>query len=313
MALLRQLLYKRRGWVIFTLSISMVSILISFWWNSELSVIINAIQEHEVISNRTVLLVTTILISSVVAYALGIVSGWTCETLTHDLRMGYARHCVSLPINEIENINAGEHLSKLQNENADVSGYLRSNLVPITDDCVRFIATFAWMLWLNPKLTLLSHVPIIFIMWYTIYSSKIIGSIVQQSQQVNAQMNGYMDTLISLFPILRVFSAFPLIRSKYGNVLKHWEAVSVQEERTRAKLMSLSALLTSLPLLLLFLIGGSQVIRGELSLGTLYIFINLSGNVSGVWMNMPGRVAAFRRFAANKQRVQPSVRIEAQE
>lgn len=311
MALLRQLLHKRNGWVILSISISIVSIVTSLWWNFQLSLIINAISNHIPVSNRTVLMVAAILIHSAVAYTWAIVSGWTCETLTHDLRMGYAKQCASLPINEIEKINAGEHLSKLQNEIADISGYFRGNLFPIIDDCVRFLATFSWMLWMNPQLTIMVHLPMIFIMGYTIFSSKIIGRLVLQSQQANAQMNGYIDNLVSLFPILRIFSGFPLIRSNYGSALKHWEALSIQEERTRAKLMSLSALLSSLPLLLLFLIGGAQVIGGELSLGTLYIYINLSGNVSSVWMNMPGRVAAFRRFTANMERIQPSVKIEA--
>lgn len=50
---------------------------------------------------------------------------------------------------------------------------------------------------------------------------------------------------------------------------------------------------------------GIEVIRGTLSVGSLYAFINLSGNVSGAMMNMPGRIASFRRFAVNLKRVEP--------
>lgn len=73
--------------------------------------------------------------------------------------------------------------------------------------------------------------------------------------------------------------------------------------------MSLSALLSSTPLLLLLLIGGAQVINGTATVGTIYVFINLSGNVSGIMMNMPGRIAMFRRFSADLKRMEPFVSI----
>ncbi|MDO8685535.1 MAG: ABC transporter transmembrane domain-containing protein [Clostridiales bacterium] len=310
MTLFRRMLHKRIGLVILTINISVLTIVASLWWNSQLSSIINSIDGSVFISNQTIVTVAaTILICSGVTYVLSILSGWTCETLTHDLRMGYARNFTMLPITEIENINAGEHISKLQNEISDVSGYLCGNLFPIVDDCIRFVATFSWMLWLNPKLTILAHLPVVLIMWYTVYSSKVIGDAVQQSQHANVQMGGFIDTLVSVFPIIRIFNASPLICSKYGEVLKQWEASSIKEERTRARLMSFSALLSCIPLLLLFLIGGSLVINEKMTLGTLYIFINLSGNVSGVMMNIPGRLAAFRRFWVNMKRLQPSVLI----
>ena len=238
-------------------------------------------------------------------------SGWTCETLAHDLRMGYAKHFTTLSITEIENLNAGEQLSRLQNEIGDISGFLRTNLFTIVDDLIRFIGTFSWMLWINPKLTLLANVPSVIIIFYTAYSSKVIGKATQRSQQANAQMNGFADTLITIFPIMRLFDANFLIQKRYNAALEQWEIAGISEERTRARLLSLSAMLSCFPLLLLFLIGGTQVIHGSATIGTLYVFINLSGNVSGVMMNMPGRIAMFRRFSANMKRIEPFVAIEA--
>lgn len=72
----------------------------------------------------------------------------------------------------------------------------------------------------------------------------------------------------------------------------------------------INRLFSYIPLLILLLIGGNQIIQGTTTIGTLYIFINLSGNVSGVMMNMPNRIAGFRRFVANMQRLEPSVLIE---
>jgi ABC-type bacteriocin/lantibiotic exporter with double-glycine peptidase domain len=165
------------------------------------------------------------------------------------------------------------------------------------------------MLWLNTKLTLLANVPTIVIILYTFYSSKVIDKAVQRSQQANVQMNGFADTLITIFPIMKLFDANRLIREKYNAALEQWESASISAESKRAKLMSPSGLLSCIPLLLLFLIGGTQVINGSTTIGTLYFFINLSGNVSGVMMNMPGRIAMFRKFSADMKRIEPFVSI----
>jgi len=311
MNLLKKLLYKRTGFAVLTTGISILAVVASLWWNAQLSTIINTINTHNFVSMKTIVTaVITIFTNMELAYLLSMCSGWTCETLAHDLRMGYARHFTALPLNEIENLNAGEQLSRLQNEIGDVSGFLCANLFTIADDLIRFIVTFSWMLWLNPKLTLLANAPTVIIIWYTIYTSKVIGKATQRSQQANAQMSGFADTLITIFPIMRLFDANLLIQEKYNTALEEWEKASISQERKRAKLMSLSALLSCIPLLLLFLIGGSQVIHGSTNIGTLYVFINLSGNVSGVMMNMPGRIAMFRRYSANMKRIEPFVSIE---
>lgn len=310
MGLLRKLLYKHIGLTILTVCISIFSIVISLWWNMQLSEIINIINTNNSIPVKTIIIsIIAIVINMGITYCLNMCSGWTSETLVHDLRMGYAKHFTALPISEIENLNAGEQLSRLQNEISDVSGFLRNNLFGIVDDFIKFTGTFSWMLWLNPKLTLLANGPTVIIIWYTVYSSKIIGKATQKSQQANAQMNSFTDTFITIFPVIKLFDAYLLIQEKYNVALKQWESAGITEESGRARLMSLSALLSCIPLLLLLLIGGKQVINGSTTIGILYVFINLTGNVSGVMMNMPGRIAVFRRFAANMKRIEPFVSV----
>ncbi|NLO39136.1 MAG: ABC transporter ATP-binding protein [Ruminiclostridium sp.] len=158
MSLLKKLLIKRIGLVTLTVIISISAIVVSLWWNSQLSAIINMISTNILVPTRTVIIAAmTILISMGMAYLLNICSGWTCETLAHDLRMGSAKHLTGLPITEIENLNAGEQLSRLQNEIGEVSRFLRDNLFAFVDDLVKFIGTFSWMLWLNPRLTLVTQ------------------------------------------------------------------------------------------------------------------------------------------------------------
>ena len=100
--------------------------------------------------------------------------------------------------------------------------------------------------------------------------------------------------------ILLIIACFA---AKFVKSLVHKLLKAVNAEKVKARLMSLSGILSCLPLALLLLVGGTLVVKGSLSLGMLYVFINLSGNVSGVMMNLPSHLAAFRRFQGNLERV----------
>jgi len=311
-ALLKEMAKKRSGLVAVAIGGRIILTSLSLWWNNQLSSIINDINaDAPMQQSKIAAALATILLSAVVAYIGGVCLAWTSETMAHDLRMGYANHFATLHIGEIEKLNAREQVSKLQNETEDALNYIRGNLFAIADDVVRFVGTSVWLMRINPTLTLLANMPVVFLMWYTAYSSGTMEKTARQTGQENANLNGLADTLIAVFPIMRLFDASALIQGKYNAALGRWESAGIKEDRKRAILMSLSGFLSLAPLMLLFLIGGTQVFQGTLTLGTLYIFVNLSGNISGVMMNLPGTIAGFRRFAANMERLRPTVKLTA--
>ena len=306
MALLIKLMHKRFIPVIMSISASILALFVSLWWNRQLSGIVYKINSGiDIPAASLAAAVVAMLLSVVSSYAMSLCSAWACEYMAHDLRMGFARYFTTLSLAEIEKVNVGEQMSKLQNEISEVAGFLNANMFTFISDLIRFTGTFAWLLWLNPKLTLIAFIPTVFQMWYTVYTSRAISEAAQQSQHANGRLNGFAESLVAVFPVMKMFDAVQLVRSKYDAVLEEWERAAVRQERRRAALMSPSGLMSCIPLLLLLAVGGMQVVSGELSTGGLFVFINLSGNVSGVMMNMPGRIASFRRFAVNMERIEP--------
>jgi len=112
------------------------------WWNSELAAIINDVVAGMKPSGETVVKVIFIMAALMLSvYIKSLSAGYACEYLSHDLRMGYAKYFSSLPFLEVEKLNAGEQLSKLQNEISGVSNYFNSNLYQLFDDSIKFIFT----------------------------------------------------------------------------------------------------------------------------------------------------------------------------
>lgn len=310
MFLLVKMIKKRWFLALAAICASAFLVAVMLWWNAQLSGIINTISEGNILPINTIVMAILIMFAMCAAnFMKTYISGFACEIMTHDLRMGYARHFSTLPLSEIERLNAGEQLSKLQNEIAEVSNYINGNLFQLINGGITFFATITWLLFINTRLTLSVNLPVIIIMVYVFYSSKIISNAAQRSQQARGQMNRYVDTLLTLFPVIRLYDAAPMMVANYNKEVGEWKNQTVRAERIRARLMSLSGLLSSVPLMLIFFVGGNMVINDILTFGTLYVFLNLSGNVSGVMMNMPGAIASFRQFSVNMKRLAPMISL----
>ncbi len=305
---LSKMLHKRKISLFLTIMVSVLTATLSLWWNAQLSQIINQVSVGILPPDKMILwALFTMFMIGVFNYIKTYCSKSTCEKMAHDLRMGYAHYFLLLSVEEAEKIITGEQLSKLQNEINAVSTYLNMNLFQLFDDGVRFLTTLIWLSSIHLTLTLAPNLPVVFIIIYILWSSKIIGIATESSQEAKGVMNQFSDTLLTMFPIIRLYQVTPMIQKEYKNAVNTWEKQTIRAERTRARLMSLSGALSLLPLILLFLVGGHMVISGTLTIGTLYICLNLSGNVSGVMKNMPSFIASFQQFSINMKRLSPYI------
>ena len=237
-------------------------------------------------------------------------ASYTCELFAHEMRMGYARYYLWVDGRMLAGCNAGEEQSAMQNELRDVSAYLNESLFSIMKQFVAFAATAAFLVVKSPRLALLSTLPAVPLMLYCFVSGRAIKTYTARCMECQKRINGLTDVLLSLFPVIQVYGAQRLVMERAQERLAEWGRASVRKERIAARLMSLSGLLSFVPLLCLLGFGGGMVIAGEISTGTFYLFVNLSGNVSGFLQNMPGVYAGFRQFGASMGRLERKMVFE---
>ena len=229
---------------------------------------------------------------------------YICEIFAHELRMGYARSYLQSNLQKLSKLNVGEEQSAMQNELKDVSDYLNENFFSIMKQFGMFVITVVFLICQNVKLAVLSILPVVPLIIYCSFSSKIIKNYTAQCQNSKKKINGLADMILELFPVIQVYGAYKLVKAAMMENLSEWENANVRKEKVSARLMSLSGVLSFVPFLSLLGFGGAMVIHGEISIGIFYIFINLSGNVSGFLQNMPGIYANFRQFTASVGRLE---------
>lgn len=296
----------RKQMITFLLAIicSVGSIAVTIIWNKELAAMINILQSGSGgWADRILICIVLVFVGGMCQGGMVLFSSYAGETAIHELRMHMADAVLKKGYLEGRAQNSGEQLSVQINEMEEVKQYVSENLFVLFSDVINFIFTVIFLVSQNCKLTLLCNIPVLLLLIYTSLSSKVIYTYTVREQEELKKMNGLSATVISLFPILRIYKAEELMNEKYSENIDSWKIAIVSQEKVKARLMSVSGMISCLPLLLLLAIGGTMIVRGSFSIGMLYVFINLSGNVSGVMANMPGHLANYRRFKGNLDRV----------
>lgn len=237
-------------------------------------------------------------------------ASYTCEIFVHEMRIGYARHYLRSDVRTLAKLNVGEEQSAMQNELKEISVYFNENLFAIMKQFVSFAFAVVFLFYQNVKLAFLSVLPVLPLIVYCFCSSKIIKTYSEQCYESKKRINGLAAIMLELFPIILVYDAYRLMDRTVEERMTEWENSSVRRERITAKLMSLSGVLSFVPLLCLLGFGGYMVINDEISIGTFYLFLNLSGNVSGFLQNMPSIYAGFRRFCASVNSLEEKLVLE---
>ncbi|HKM34843.1 MAG TPA: ABC transporter transmembrane domain-containing protein [Lachnospiraceae bacterium] len=294
------LLRSQIGLVFLTICISILAVTASFAWNMRIAELIDLICEGnqptvDIVLKMCIYIVLVVLTEGAFTF----ISGYTSEKMSEELRVSFALSIQNKKSTELAEMNAGSQVSKLLNEVNEISEYLTENLFPLLNNFIKCVVTFIWLLKLNATVTCIANLPVLIILIYAFFTSRILGSLALQSQKARQETNRIADTILELFPVMKLYNAENVMLSSYVDVTNKWVAVSSNEEKRRSLLMSLSAILSCIPTHMLVLVGGRMVLLGEMKMGILYLFISMSANVTGFLMNMPGFVGTFRRFCSN--------------
>lgn len=319
MKILKRLIKMHKLLFTVTFLFTFFAIVLNLCWNKFLADILNIFGDVTAVNfeNRTSTFFAALPVGVFIVfshtlceYLSSYLASYTCEMFAHEMRIGYARYYLQSDIRVLSGLNVGEEQSAMQNELKDISGYLNENLFLLFKQFGTFAVTIVFLLCQNVKLTLIYILPVIPLIVYCSLSSKSIKNYTGRCQDSRKKINGLADMILELFPTIQVYGAYKLVNDAMLERFSECEKLNVKKERVTAALMSLSGVLSFVPLLILLGFGGAMVISGNISLGIFYIFINLSGNVSGFLQNMPGIYANFRRFSASVDRLEEKLVLD---
>ena len=166
----------------------------------------------------------------------------------------------------------GQLMSRVTSDVDLMRGFLAWGFPQLISIVAMFIGVFAITLSMSWRLTLLalSTAPILFLITYRF--AKKIRPVFTESQQRLGVINAVIQENITGIKVVKAFAKEDLEEHKFMQKSKDYLNNNVRAARFRAQYIPLMELIAGIGTVFILLYGGSQVISGEITIGTLVAF-----------------------------------------
>jgi ABC-type multidrug transport system fused ATPase/permease subunit len=184
----------------------------------------------------------------------------------------------------------GDVVTRLTDDIAEfpkIAWFACSGIFRAVESSSKLIFCLAAMLMMSWKLTLLSIVPLPVMMWIFYGLRHKMRYYMEASQQSVSKTNNLLEAAFSGVRIVKAFSAEDAQERKLAAILRERIGVLLGLVKLQVVMFSLDTFASRLGQMVVIAYGGFLVIRGELSIGTIFAFYVYLDMLTGPMMDVP--------------------------
>ncbi len=271
------------------------------------SILDNAIPDRD--AGLLHLLVAGIVGLTVVSSLIGVLQSWLStrvgQSIMVDLRNHLYHHLQRQSLGFYTAERAGEIVSRVNNDVGAVQHVATSTVVSIASSFLTLVATLIVIFSLNPWLALLAIAIVPSFYLPTRIVGRIRHRLSRQTQEQYAEMVAFMEERLNLGGMLlaKIFGQVAADAEHFSERSRGVADLNVKQAMAGRWFFMCLAVFSVAGPALIYLYGGHQAIRGELSIGTIIAFVayltNLYrpvGQMANVYVDLQGALAVFERI-----------------
>ena len=249
----------------------------------------------DVIARGQVGLLPTLLIAilviglgrSVFAYFKEVTFDTISSKIASKLRKRLFVHIQGLSTSFFDENNTGELMSRVKDDVDRIWAALGYVSMLVIEVVIHTAIALFFMYRLSPSLAIIPTIVLPIVAGLAILMERKLGKIYEKISEQNAQLNTVAQENLSGVRTVKSFAREKFEINKFLSHNKQYYELNMKQSKVFIKLYPYFQLITKLLPMVVILFGGRQVIRGEISLGTLGAFTEYSMNI--VWpMEMLG-------------------------
>jgi ABC-type multidrug transport system fused ATPase/permease subunit len=201
-----------------------------------------------------------------------IVAGRVSLAVEFDLRQRFYAHLQRLELGFFDGQQTGQLMSRATVDLQSIRFFLGYGLIFITQNLLTIVLASAVMFALEPWLALVALAPAPLVVYTASRYNRVSRPAVQEVQQRLAELTAEAEENVSGIRIVKAFAREEHQLHRFRRAVARVFDQSIYSTRLQAFFSPLLGLLPQLGIALVLLIGGRQVIAGELSLGAFTAF-----------------------------------------
>lgn len=199
--------------------------------------------------------------------------------------------------------HSGEIVSRMSSDMVLMDQLLKSDALQFTVQTLTAVLAALYMLTHSWFLTLVSIAPTPFLLLMSNKLTKPLGPLSSAAQADLASASVLAQETVAGAEVSHALSMSGVLSVRYENRLASWKNHALQSCRQVSKLYSSGTVLSMLPFIIIFSVGGFMVLSGRLQAGMLITFIQLINYLAFPLQEMPRLMGQIRSEAAAAGRV----------
>ncbi|HWO16508.1 MAG TPA: ABC transporter ATP-binding protein [Solirubrobacterales bacterium] len=201
-----------------------------------------------------------------------VVAGRVSLAVEFDLRERFYAHLQRLELGFFDSQQTGQLMSRATVDLQSIRFFLGYGLIFITQNLLTIVLATAVMIAIEPWLALLALAPAPFVVYTASRYNRVSRPALQEVQQRLAELTAEAEENVSGIRIVKAFAREEHQLHRFRRAVSRVFDQSIYSTKLQAFFSPLIGLLPQLGIALVLLIGGRQVIAGNLSLGSFTAF-----------------------------------------
>src|SRR6266513_953556 len=225
------------------------------------------------------------------------------QHLSHELREDVFRHLQSLSLKYFDKRQTGALIGRVTRDTQSLEDVLVESIQMFFSNILLFFGIGAVLLWMNWKLTLLVFIPAPFVMVLTkVFWPRIMNGW-RRAWHLHSRLTATVSDSLSGVRVVRAFAKEDREVQRFDKHSLELRQANIAAEHMWVTFFPFLFFIVSLGNLMVWYFGGQSVIRGEMTLGTFFVFLGYLGAFYGPLQYMSRVTDFLSRSLASAERV----------
>ncbi|HET9198452.1 MAG TPA: ABC transporter ATP-binding protein [Solirubrobacterales bacterium] len=232
-----------------------------------------------------------------------VVAGKVSLGVEFDLRQTFYGHLQRLELGFFDGQQTGQLMSRATVDLQSIRFFLGYGLIFITQNLLTIVLASAVMLAINPWLTLIALAPAPLVVWVASRYNRVSRPAQQEVQQRIAELTAEAEENVSGIRIVKAFAREEHQLRRFQRAVDRVFDQSIYSTQLQAFFSPLLGFLPQLGIALVLLVGGREVIAGNLSLGDFTAFYTYLAMLAGPMRSLGMTMGMAQRAIASGNRL----------
>ena len=209
-------------------------------------------------------------ITNYIVHYVGHVMGTRIE---HDMRRDLFNHIQTLSFNYFDNTKKGKIISRIVNDLNDISEFAHHAPEDIFISMTTILGSFVVMFYINPKLAIVTFLPIPILIWFTVAKNIKIKRTFRKMREKIADVNAQIDDSISGIRVVKAFANEDYEIEKFARGNQYFKETKEESYKIMAEYFTGVEFISNIISLLVLAYGGFLIYKGQAQYGDVIGFL----------------------------------------